>query len=180
MDNEIRKHNVQALLTEYESCEDYVDSAASRNWQIASIIWAAALLGLFVLGVGDNSLTYAIFTTVLLVLVIAMLWIFWAMIRRMIFFQIAARQRMREIECQLNMRKDIYFYLLDNWKTKENTEYWKYLSEDEAKKLEINYTKKGKGAPSLRTSTASQYINVALIIAWFALTTVKWSAYVLL
>lgn len=167
----------QSLLQEYDSCENYVDSAASRDWQAAGIIWAAALVGLFIVAFEDNGLVNAITTTIILPFVIVMLWLFGRMVARMIFLQKTCRRRMREIECQLKIRKDIYLYLLDNWNTRTNTGYWRYLTETEIMNLETNYAKDEKLVPKLLTSTATGYINITIMAAWAALAIIKWIFY---
>ena len=166
-----------ALLTEYQGCQQYIDSAASRDWQIASIVWAAALAGLFFAAFDGHDKATAIITTFIAFVVIATLWIFSRMVARMVFFQKACMQRMREIELKLGMRRNIYFSVLDNWLTRETSDYWKDLSKDEIRNLEEKYLQKGRSILRLHTTTATYVINVLIMIAWVGMAAWKWLLY---
>ena len=48
------KLSAQALLAEYAACQQYIDSAANRDWQVAAIIWGASLAGLFFVATEEN------------------------------------------------------------------------------------------------------------------------------
>jgi len=167
----------EALLAEYEACEDYVSSAASRDWQAAGIIWAAALAGLFLTAFAGNGRASVTITTFIAFIVIATLWLFWAMVKRMVFLQKACMQRMREIEVKLGLRRSIYLYVLDNWRTRESTEYWEHLTQDEKSNLEKNYLQQGQGAPRLHTSTATYLITALIAACWIVIVLLKWLAY---
>ncbi len=175
-DNQLTREE-QAWLVEYECCQEYVDSAASRDWQIASIVWAAALAGLFILAFADNNCGGAIITTFLALITIVILCLFWKMVDRMVFFQKACMERMREIEHQLGMKRGIYFYLLDNWPKRGKINYRENLSDDELKKLQDKYLQNRSTAPRPHTSTATHVINVLIMTAWLGVTLWKWGTF---
>ena len=159
----------QTLLEEYQACQAYVDSAATRDWQVAGIIWAAAFAGLFLLVTAGHTLSNAIAATLLCAIVYFLLYFFQKMINRMVYFQEVCTVRMREIERKLGMKKELYRHICNQWENKEELNEWKELSEEEKTHLEHNYIDRlggGKGAARPRTREATLYINRLIQIAW--------------
>lgn len=170
----------QALLEEYQACEAYVDSAATRDWQVAGIIWAAAFAGLFLLAMIGHTLADAIVATLLFIFVYFLLYFFQKMVNRMVYFQEISLQRMREIERKLGMKKELYRHICDQWESREELDSWKELSEEERAHLKCDYVGKfdeGKGGRRPRTREATLYINKLIQIAWGMLVLWKWLGY---
>jgi hypothetical protein len=164
-----------AALEEYRACEQYVDSAATRDWQVAGIIWGAALAGLFfVLYSGaERSLATLVVVTGIYPFLIASIWLFWLMVQRMVFFQSVCRERMRQIETQLGMRKEIYLYLLDNWAKRNEMDLWKQLPGNVRDYLGKTVQIRGK-APRPTTGRVTLAINWIITLAWTAMIILLW------
>jgi hypothetical protein len=172
------KSSEQTLLAEYDACEQYVDSAATRDWQVAGIIWGAALAGLFFVLSLEAELSRAtlVIVTSVYPFLIASIWLFWRMVKRMVFFQNICRGRMRQIEAKLGMRKEIHLYLLDNWAGRNEMDLWKQLPEDVRDYLQKTVEMR-KEAPRPTTGLITLVINWIITCAWSVMIILEWLAY---
>ena len=172
------KLSAQALLAEYAACQQYIDSAANRDWQVAAIIWGASLAGLFFVATEENiTLATLVVVTSLYPFLLVCIWLFWYMVKRMIFFQKICAERMRRIESKLEMRRAIYLYLLDNFSKRGETHFWRSLPDDEKTYLEKVAIKRAKGAPRPTTTLVTYIINWIITGAWSALVILRWLIY---
>lgn len=173
------KPSDQALLAEYAACEQYIESAANRDWQVAAIIWGASLAGLFFVAMEENvTLATLVVVTSLYPFVLACIWLFWRMVKRMVFFQSICVERMQKIESELIMKRSIYLYLLDNWGKRDETTFWRSLPEDEKTYLEkVVAIRRAKGAPRPTTEVVTYIINWIIAGAWSVLIILEWLTY---
>jgi len=115
----------EILLTEYKTCQEDVDSLRSHYWVVfgAFVPISTALFGAIVFAV-FHSPRYDFIEWITLAIGIGMIFVICVLLRylrRVNFFIWVNQYRMRRIESELGMKKNILVHIRDNYKEEELT-----------------------------------------------------------
>lgn len=160
----------QALLTEYQACQQDNSSTSISYWTLAGIFFgiSSALLAALIYGVlanrdlfqillsettSSNALNQRIVLGVTLVLgtgIIFVLCFLWGWLKRVGFLQQINYERMREIELELGMWKSWRVHALDQWPIKRydklsDKEIWDKLQKELKGNLNTKYSEQLEG-----------------------------------
>jgi hypothetical protein len=121
----MNKERREILLKEYEVGQGFANSSQNRIWQITSILLILALgspFGAFFLSNAtkecDNRRLPLIITIGIFAIVLDLFWVLsW---KREAFYLDVTYHRMREIETDLHMRRNLDIQVVDDTKTKNN------------------------------------------------------------
>lgn len=113
----------QALLTEYQACQQYNSSSSQSYWTLTGIFigFSSVLLGSLLYGFTHNKerLILGIVTCVISVAVLLILYFLNGWLKRVSFLQQMNFYRMRDIERALGMWASWRVHGVDNWKDKD-------------------------------------------------------------
>jgi hypothetical protein len=132
METRLNKADRESLLEEYRSAHQFVIAMHGHTWQIGGILIVASL-GVFALlaerstgSIKGLVLSFFAggFSSILLIA-------WYSIMERISFFIEVSYHRLREIEIELGLRRNLYIHCLDN----PDDFSWGYLSEAEKKNL---------------------------------------------
>jgi len=168
----------EALLAEYQACEDAEGSDVFRGWQVVSIVYGAAFAGLVFLVTANPGLATSVATTGIALVAIGMVagarWI----VKRASFSISRTWMRMRDIEWHLGMRKNIYLSILADWGNRATNPDWQRLPDEEKALLGCHYSDCGRGMPGPKaTPLVVDWGAYLLCASWLLLIAWRWLEY---
>ena len=138
-----RQPSEQSLLHEYTEANAAVLANAQRSWQAVSIFSGLSVVGLVVIAreliardieKHNWHLFFAVLTVGLISTLILAAW--WLVYRRQLWLGEILYFRMREIEINLRLRRNIYVHTLDRWEERSQLPWWQALTPEERSTLE--------------------------------------------
>jgi len=159
----------EALLLEYERCDELVGRLDGLIWQTASVMFPISMAGFAYFGLLTDH-TPDQFFTILIVGIgsIAIVGTWFFLSRSWYKYQSIAYYRMREIECELNLWHYRYAFHMRR-SSKEQVKIYKRLSGVEQNRLQKLEEQVGKPRFRVGMRTTTAIVTIIFVLGWIAL-----------
>lgn len=122
IENNSKKPSEQALLTEYQVCQQYISERATSYWTLTGIFigFSSVLLGALIYGFlsspNKESILFGVATCVISTAVLVIFYFLKFWLKRVSFLQQINFHRMRDIERDLGMWQSWRVHGVDHWR----------------------------------------------------------------
>ncbi len=156
----------EKLLEEYRLAQEYTLSVNDHTWQVATILLVASLGGFAIVSSFEKITKLTFFASLGaagISVTLLLVW-FFMMERHTLFIQ-TSYFRMREIERQLGLKKNLYIHYIDNIDQLKDAD----LSKTEKEHIrEIRKSIFDSNTPKIRSRTLLKILLFSVILIWTA------------
>ena len=163
-----------ALLAEYRAAQEHVGVLNAAIWQSSAILIGGSIAAIAVILQARSSTPLAISTSAIAVAASVLLELWIRIWERHKAAMKATQRRMRDIESQTGMRRNIYLYLLSRRGCHTKEPEWQCLGPHEKKEFEQRYLSDCMGLPGPEGHSILIWTARVVQVGWLLLMIGKW------